>query len=759
MKFFEHLLRKTPPATAEQKSPPTIYDLARKLGDRFDEVAHPAELSLRENAAAVVEHDLLPYTLAENARVASLALCALSVRGDATVVESILEHINEYSAAWTKYFALEALNALVPAPAPLLGRLFVALNDDWSDGYDRFLLEFIREFARRRAAAGEIATFHDALAKAKNDRLEDVAELLEKLDSSIAAPMREELTSFRDGQTNLEMLRGIGRVLENENAPLVHHEQLTSAATLIEESLTGERRRSVLVVGDPGVGKSAVIRAAASRLRDNGWTIFEATATELNAGQSYIGSLEARVQKMIRNLRTPRRIVWIIPNLHELQHTGSHRSNPMGALDMLLPAIDSGSIAVIGEMSSSAYQTLLEEKPRVRSAFVDVRVDPLREDQALSVTRDWVSQCAPDRIAEPVVTETWQLATQYLSNRSAPCCVLDLLTLTLARVETAPILVDDVVTTLSQMTGIPLDLLDERATLDLTALRARFEKRILGQPEAIDVLVERVAMIKAGVTDPTRPLGVFLFAGPTGTGKTEIAKTLAEALFGSAERMLRIDMSEFQTPESLRRIIGDGGGGRSLVDEIRKQPFSVVLLDEMEKAHPRVLDLFLQVFDDGRLTDRRGNTGDFRQAIVILTSNLGAATQTIGLQKASETSNIQKALARELRKEFLNRIDRVVVFRPLSRETMREILRKELIEVFHRRGLRNRDWTIECDDSAIDFLLADGFTEDLGARPLKRAIERHVLTPFAQKIVTKQMPKAGSVMVLRAENGGLTLSV
>jgi ATP-dependent Clp protease ATP-binding subunit ClpC len=761
MNILQRFFGKTPPDAAGEKKAPTIYELARTVSDRFSEVAHPAEL-LRDPAfvdalANVREDDLRFYILSEKTTVASLALLALGQRGDVSAIESILESINAWDERWTRFFALEALDRLVPAPGALLGRLFVALDGSWSDGYDRFLAQFIRDFAQRRVAAGETATFGDALASASGDRLDSIGTLLAKIDSSIAKPMRDELTAFRDRRTNLDFLRGIGRVLEKDEQTIVGHAQLDASATTIVDSLAAERRRSVIVVGEEGVGKSTIIRAAARRLRDDGWTIFEATAAELNAGQMYIGQLEGRIQKILRNMRGSRRVAWIIPNIHELQNVGATHINPMGALDMLLPEIESGTIVVVGETTPRAYQKLLEQNPRASASFLGVRIAAMGDADTLALAKKWVSVRANERIADDVLAEAWKLSSQYLAAQAAPGNILRLLELTIERVEDGAVGIDDVLATLTRTTGLPLDVLDERTPLDLSALRVHFEKRVLGQPEAIDALVERIAMIKAGVTDPTRPLGVFLFAGPTGTGKTEIAKSLTEFLFGSAERMLRLDMSELQTVESLGRLIGDDDRStRSLVDDIRKQPFAVVLLDEMEKAHPRVLDLFLQVFDDGRLTDRRGNTADFRHAIVILTSNIGAAIRSIGLRN-SEGSNIETALGRELRKEFLNRVDRIVVFRPLSRDTMRGILRKELADAFHRRGLRNRDWAVEWDDSAIELLLRAGFTEDLGARPLKRAVERHFLTPLAERIVCGLIPDGDHFLFVRAEGNRLEI--
>jgi ATP-dependent Clp protease ATP-binding subunit ClpC len=221
--------------------------------------------------------------------------------------------------------------------------------------------------------------------------------------------------------------------------------------------------------------------------------------------------------------------------------------------------------------------------------------------------------------------------------------------------------------------------------------------------------------------------------------------------------MIRLDMSEFKSPETVRRLVGgEGSRGTPLVDQIRNQPFSIVLLDEFEKAHPNVWDYFLQLFDDGRLTDWQGRPADFRHCLIIMTSNIGASIQSFGktgfVSGAGQllTSTVMAALEREFRKEFLNRIDRVVVFRPLTRETMRAILRKELRDAYERRGLRTRPWAIEWDDSAIELLLERGFTMDLGARPLKRAIEQYVLAPIARTIVNRVVPHGDQFLFVRA---------
>ena len=303
---------------------------------------------------------------------------------------------------------------------------------------------------------------------------------------------------------------------------------------------------------------------------------------------------------------------------------------------------------------------------------------------------------------------------------------MDLIKLTANRVlkgDGGEVGAQEVIVTLSQLTGLPVSILDSNERVDLASIREYFASRVIGQDEAVAAIVDRIAMLKAGLNDPGKPIGVFLFAGSTGTGKTELAKSVAEYLFGSVDRMVRLDMSEFQTAETTHKILG-GDDVDSLVNRVRKQPFSVVLLDEFEKAHAAIWDLFLQVFDDGRLTDSMGHVVDFRHCMIILTTNLGATShQSSGLgfapaADAYSSHNVMRAIGQTFRPEFQNRLDKVIVFRPLTRDLMRLILKKELNQVLQRRGLKYRDWAVEWEASAQDFLLEKGFSAEMGARPL-----------------------------------------
>jgi ATP-dependent Clp protease ATP-binding subunit ClpC len=831
-----------PPAdanmTAGASDETDVYALAAALDSLYQQTSRPADLRHHEYFRKGVEalkdekystQDLIEIARGSNVVAACIALEAIGERRDASdVVTPLLTHINEFYY-WPGYYALRALDARA-ADRPVIVPLLTQIKGAWGEYTP---LQSLREFLVRRAAAGETdATFGGALDTLGADQLELLTNVFDELRDALPQSLSKEFDAWKEARVDLEFLGSFGRVWKSypgapganandtdanandENANdadafaregVLMLEEVRERVLEMETALRKEPPRSVLLVGDSGVGKSALVRVLARRLQRERWVILEASAADVMAGQQYIGQLEGRVQTLVREIGG-KRVLWVVPNFHELVWAGRHQYNPSGLLDLLLPHIESGAVKLVGETPSAAYEKLMQLRPKLRTSLETCSVRPLGDAETLEVARLWAerhagiagdaSQHASDattlraaaapaaapRISEQTLQEAFQLAKQYLADKAAPGNLLLLLDSTHRRLliehdtaattgaakERGEMTLDDLLVTLSQLTGLPVSILDEREGLDLKELRGFFEQRVLGQPEAVECLVERVAMIKAGLTDPTRPQGVFLFVGPTGTGKTEIAKTLAEFLFGSPERMIRLDMSEFQTPETLDRILGeqqDTAESTALVNSIRKQPFSVVLLDEFEKAHPQVWDLFLQVFDDGRLTDRRGNTADFRHCVVIMTSNLGATLPhgaSIGFsqeQAQFAAGAVERAVVRAFRREFVNRIDRVVVFRPLGRSIMRDLLRKELNDVLRRRGLRMRQWAVEWDESAIDFLLEKGFTADLGARPLKRAIERYLLSPLALTIVNHQFPEGDQFLFVRAQSGGQSLDV
>lgn len=803
------------PNPAPAPPPASIYAAIAPLGEVFSIVAHPVEVAGHPAMAATLallrdpavnDQRLLDLAYGDHNGLRCAAFLAMAERGEAfTATDRVIADMPTLPP-WYLWFALQAIAACSPAREQVCDRLLAGISIDvgsrgWASNPSS--VDHLRGFVRARLDAGEDPGFTDGTWQVieRHGAAFDLRRLLERVGADLAdgwlaaLAARESAETATDGsragqsgderpEPTVEPLSQLGRVWNrvpvSAGRRLLATPDQAAHVERLRRNLEAPTPRPCLLVGEPGVGKRAVVEALAARLREAGWRVLEAGHADIIANQKYVGDMEGRLQVYLRELGKPRRL-WFIPDLGELRSTGAHDQKPTGALHQLLDRFEAGEVRVVGTMTPSAWESLQQALPAVRGVFDVVKVEPLDEAATMALARAWLADGGdggdgggPQPADERVLEEARLLARQFLGDRAAPGNLLQLLERARRRPGAIGAAGDrmvfgrgDVVAALSELTGLPASFLDDRQAFDLQAVRDFFRERVLGQDEAVECLVHRIAMLKAGLGDPSRPQGVFLFAGPTGTGKTEIAKVLAEYLFGSPERLVRLDMSEYNERGAAARLLRardqQAGGGGSLVSRVRQRPFSVVLLDEFEKAAPDVWDLFLQVADDGRLTDDQGETVDFRHTIIILTSNLGAKVATgagVGFGRGVDgfrPQDVEKAVARAFRREFVNRLDRVVVFRPFTRETMRELLRLEIRKAEGRRGLRQRDWATIWDGSAVDFLLERGFTVDLGARPLRRAVERHLLEPLAATIAQGRDPGGDRFLFVHADGDRLAL--
>ena len=761
-------LRVTSGAEGTEDVAAVVQRTARSIDDRLDDY-EPGVLAQDEefvDTSNLLVADDVPLEVVERvARSAHVIARALAHRAlarreavsDAWITWAFRQLKSAYAVELQ--FLLEALERHIEPP--LIARVLATADDDWSYGWCH---DVVKAFVERRVEAGEVPDAAD-YERWIDAAATNTADVVASLEGVLPSSSTRDFDSWRQQRERREYFGGVGRLWQpRDDAVDTSVGGRAEAAAALEAALRDPRGPCALLVGEHGVGKTAVLREVLGTFQREGWLIVEASATELMAGQVYIGEIDTRLRE-IATRSADGRVLLVMPAFAEAVSAGQHTRSGVGLLDRLFPYLEAGQIRLVGELDPRAYDLVLQQRPRTSSAFTALKLRPLDEAETVRVAQHWRADAGAE-VEDTTLATAYDLAAQYLPGLAPPGGLLRLLKASLGRVRSDggnAVGVADLLATLSEATGLPLHVVDPQAPLDLEHVRAFFSSRIIGQPEAVDALVERIALIKAGLTDPTRPFGVFLFVGPTGTGKTELAKALAEFLFGSPDRLVRLDMSEFQTSGSLERLLAaptEDGEGAALISSVRSNPFSVVLLDEFEKAHRNIWNVFLQLFDDGRLTDRRGRTADFRQCVVILTSNLGAALERgtrLGFASTDATPRFRRAavervVTQEFRPELLNRIDRVVVFQPFERDQMRALLERELAQVLGRRGFRTRPWAVEWDESALEFLAEKGFSAELGARPLKRAVERYLLAPLASAIVSRSFPEGDQFLFITARN-------
>ena len=510
--------------------------------------------------------------------------------------------------------------------------------------------------------------------------------------------------------------------------------------------LCGQKKRPTMVVGLPGVGKTTIVnRWIADLVVDDQFDthrnldkihkVWRVSGKRLIAGMSYLGDWEQRCLDLIRECKQKNAILWV-DDVHLWGRLGQTRQSDRHMAEFFRGPLMRSEVLMVGECTPTQLARLEDDAPSFAALFTKVRLTETSPRETLPMlvheSRS-LEQSLPIEFHPFTYRAILEMSAGMFPWTAMPGKALDMLRQLAARAEPAQdgerqvLAPSTLVAMLSSQTGLPENLLTLEARLDPKLVREAIERNIIGQPDAIDAACDLISRVRSGLPDPKRPLATYLFTGPTGTGKTELAKVLAEYLYGSSARMLRFDMSEFSASDAPARLIGDRWTPEGyLTQRIREQPFSVVLLDEIEKAHQSVLYLLLQLFDEGRLTDAAGNTAGFQNAVVIMTSNLGAqATRPIGF--GEETRGMMADISRAVREffppELFNRIDRVVPFRPLNPEAAETIATKELAKLLGRRGLVDRNIFAYANRAVKTRIVREAFDPRLGARTVKRYLE------------------------------------
>ena len=556
---------------------------------------------------------------------------------------------------------------------------------------------------------------------------------------------------------------------EGKLDPVVGRE--TEIARVIE--ILGRRKKNnPMLIGEPGVGKSAIVEGIALRIA--GGSISPALAKKrlisldiasVVAGTKYRGDFEKRLKSIIREASSNPDIILFIDEFHTIVGAGGAQGS-LDAANILKPALARGELQCIGATTMDEFAKIVEKDGALDRRFQKIVVEPTDIQQSITILEnlkpnyeDFHKVTYSDEAIEACV----RLTDRYITDKSLPDKAIDaldeagsMIRLNLTKNKRTGNIVDaeDIATVVSKMTGIPVNKVAESEGNRIMKMKGRLQSRIIGQDDAIEKVVRAIQRNRAGLKDPNRPIGTFLFFGPTGVGKTQLAKCLAEYLFDSQENMVRIDMSEYMEKFTVSRLVGAPPGyvgyeeGGQLSERVRRKPYCVVLLDEIEKAHPDIFNILLQVLDEGRLTDSNGRVVSFRNTIVIMTSNVGSreldeygsgvgfATSGKSVSK-NRQSVLEKAIRKSFPPEFINRVDERIFFNALTKEDIEKIIDIELKDL--RARAEEAGYKLVVTPSAKRFIADVGFDPAFGARPLKRAVMKYVEDPVSEFIISDRI--------------------
>ena len=552
--------------------------------------------------------------------------------------------------------------------------------------------------------------------------------------------------------------------------------------------ILGRRRKNnPMLVGDPGVGKSAIVEGIAIKIANDdippvlaGKRLISLDLGSIVAGTKYRGDFEKRVKTIIKEVAEHPDVILFIDEFHTIVGAGG-ASGSLDAANMLKPALARGEIQCIGATTLDEFRKIVEKDGALDRRFQKITVEHTDIKQTISILERIKSNYEKHHnviYTNEAIDACVRMSERYITDRCLPDKAIDVMDEAGSMVrlknprKTGRVNASDIASVISKMTGIPSGRVAESEGGKLLKMKQKLQNRIIGQNDAIDKVVRAIQRNRAGIKDPGKPIGSFIFFGPTGVGKTQLAKSLAEYLFDSEENMIRIDMSEYMEKFNVTRLIGAPPGyvgfeeGGQLSERVRQKPYCVVLLDEIEKAHPDVFNLLLQVLDEGRLTDSNGRTVSFRNTIVIMTSNVGSRElddygSGVGFSTAGKDVSgnrkivLEKAVRKAFPPEFINRVDEQIFFNSLTRSDIEQILDIELKGLKARVAETGLELTIT--SAAKKFVAEAGFDSKFGARPLKRAVQKYIEGPVSEEIITDRMHggshKSGKIRVgLSKEN-------
>ena len=529
--------------------------------------------------------------------------------------------------------------------------------------------------------------------------------------------------------------------------------------------LSRRKKNNPILIGEPGVGKSAIVEGLALRIVAKeipaleGKRIIALDIASMVAGTTYRGQFEERIKSVIKELNDHPEIILFVDEIHTLMGAGNAQGS-LDAANILKPALARGEVQCIGATTIGEYRTSIEKDGALERRFQKVMVQPTTADETYTIlTRlsETYGQFHNVQYTQEALRACVNLTDRYITDRQFPdkaidamdevgACVGERLE---AKGERREITEADVARVVSQMSGVPVQRVAQAEGEQLRQMATTLQQRVIGQAEAVTKVVKAIQRSRMGLRDPRKPIGTFFLLGPTGVGKTHLAQCLAEEMFGSRNAIIRFDMSEYMEKHTVSLLVGAPPGyvahedGGKLTEAVRRKPYSIVLFDEIEKAHPDIFNVLLQVMDEGRLTDRQGHVVDFKNTIIILTSNVGTRQLNdfgagIGFgadnldDKTSERMLV-KALQRTFPPEFVNRLDDIIVFHPLKKEDLAQILWLELRPLQAR--LESMGYTLELTDETYEAILHMAHDKQYGARPLKRAIQTLVEDPLTDKLL------------------------